>query len=95
MLSSLQSGFIPDDSTVNQLAYLYHLFTGALDAGKEVQTVFIDITKALDRVWHEGHIYKLKAAGVSGYVLRWFQSYLSGHRQRVVLPGSFSEFCLH
>ena len=92
MLSSLQSGFIPGDSTVNQLAYLYHIFTEALDAGKEVRTVFCDISKAFDRVWHEGLIYKLKAAGVSGDVLRWFQSYLSGRRQRVVLPGSFLEW---
>ena len=92
MLSSLQSGFIPGDSTVNQLAYLYHMFTETLDAGKEVRTVFCDISKAFDCVWHEGLIYKLKAAGVSGDVLRWFQSYLSGRRQRVVLPGSFSEW---
>ena len=92
MLSSLQSGFIPGDSTVNQLAYLYHIFTEALDAGKEVRTVFCDISKAFDRVWHEGLIYKLKAAGVSGDVLKWFQSYLSGRRQRVVLPGSLSEW---
>ena len=92
MLSSLQSGFIPGVSTVNQLAYLYHMFTEAFDAGKEVWTVFCDISKAFDRVWHEGLIYKLKAAGVSGDVLRWFQSYLSGRHQRVVLPGSFSEW---
>ena len=52
-------GFIPGDSTVNQLAYLYHIFTEALDAGKEVRTVFCDISKAFDRVWHEGLIYKL------------------------------------
>ena len=92
MLSSLQSGFIPGDSTVNQLAYLYHIFTKTLDAGKEVRTVFYDISKAFDRVWHEGLIYKLKAAGVSEDVLKWIQSYLSGRRQRVVLPGSFSEW---
>ena len=49
-------------------------------------------SKAFDRVWHEGLIYKLKAAGVSGDVLRWFQSYLSGRRQRVVLPGNLSEW---
>ena len=92
MLSSLQSGFILGDSTVNQLAYLYHVLTEALDASKEVRTVFCDISKSFDHVWHEGLIYKLKAAGVSGDVLRWFQSYLSGRRQRVVLPGSFSEW---
>ena len=92
MLSSLQSGFMPGDSTVNQLANLYHMLTEALDAGKEVRTVFCDISKAFDRVWYEGLIYKLKAAGVSGDILRWFQSYLSVRRQRVVLPGIFSEW---
>ena len=54
MLSSLQSGFIPGDSTVNQLTYLYHTFCEALDAGKEVRAVFCDISKAFDRVWHAG-----------------------------------------
>ena len=48
MLSYLQSGFIPGDSTVNQLAYLYHYFTEALDAGKEVRTVFL--IKILDPI---------------------------------------------
>ena len=69
MFSSLQSGFIPGDSTVNQLEYLNHMFTEVLDAGKEVLTVFCDISKAFDRVLHEGLIYKLKAACVSGEVL--------------------------
>ena len=31
MLSSFQSGFIPGDSTINQLTYLYHTFCEALD----------------------------------------------------------------
>ena len=70
----MHSGIIPGDSTVNHLAYLYHIFTEAPDAGKEVRTVYCDISKAFDRVWHEGLIYKLKAAGVSEDVLRWFQS---------------------
>ena len=78
MSPSLQLGFILDDSTVNQLAYLYHTFTEALDGGKEVENVFGDISKAFDCVCHEGLMYKLRAAGVSGDVLRWFQSYLSG-----------------
>ena len=34
LFSSLQSGFIPDDSTVNQLTYLYNVFCQALDFGK-------------------------------------------------------------
>ena len=65
--------------------------TGPIDktgnAGKEVRAVFCDISKAFDRVWHTGLLYKLRAAGVTGNVLQWFKNYLSGRKQRVVLPG--------
>ena len=63
-LSSFQSGFIPGDSTENQLTFLYHTFCEALDGGKELRAVFCDIGKAFDRVWHTGLLYKLLAAGV-------------------------------
>ena len=69
ILTSLQSGFIPGDSTVNQLTYLYNTFCCALDDGKEVRVVFCDISKAFDRVWHPGLLHKLKASGVSGTLL--------------------------
>ena len=65
-ITSFQSGFIPGDSTVNQLTYLINTFCQALDSGKEVRVVFCDITKAFDRVWHAGLIHKLRAAGISG-----------------------------
>ena len=54
ILSSLQSGFIPGDSTVNCLTYLYNVFCPALDSGIEMRAVFCDISKAFDRVWHAG-----------------------------------------
>lgn len=92
VLTSLQSGFVPGDSTVNQLADLYNTFCKALDDGKEVRAVFCDISKAFDRVWHVGLIYKLKVAGVSGSLLDWFSDYLSNRKQRVVLPGGKSEW---
>ena len=88
LLSSLQSGFIPGDSSVNQLTFLYNTFCKAIDSGKEVRAVFCDISKAFDRVWHAGLIYKLRAAGVTGEVLVWFKSFVSNRRQRVVLPGA-------
>ena len=48
ILTSSQSGFIPGDSTVNQLTYLYDTICRALDNGKEVRAVFCDISKAFD-----------------------------------------------
>ena len=94
LLTSLQSGFIPGDSTVNQHTYLYNTFCQALDGGKEVRVVLCDISKAFDRVWHAGLLLKLEAAGVTGEVLTWFKSYLSYRKQRVVLPGAASDWLL-
>ena len=64
ILTPLQSGFIPGDSAVNQLLFLYNTFCKALDAGKEVRVNFCHISKAFDRVWHAGLIHVLRAAGI-------------------------------
>ena len=87
VITTLQSGFVPGDSTVNQLIDIYNTFCKALDEGKEVRAVFCDISKAFDRVWHKGLLFKLKSAGVTGSLLTWFSDYLNDRKQRVVLPG--------
>ena len=46
LLTPLQSGFIPGDSTTFQLLHTYHMFCEAVDSGKEVRVVFCDISKA-------------------------------------------------
>ena len=92
VLTPLQSGFIPRDSTTNQLTFLYNTFCQALDSGIEIRVVFCDVSKAFDRVWHKGLLCKLRAAGISGNLLSWFESYLSERRQRVILPGTQSDW---
>ena len=92
ILTSFQSGFIPGDSSVNQLSYLYNTFCQAIDDGKEVRVVFCDVSKAFGRVWHAGLMRKLRAAGISGNLLNWFVSYIENRRQRVVISGIQSEW---
>ena len=92
ILTPLQSRFIPGNSTVNQLTFLYNTFCHALDEGKEIRVVFCDIKKAFGRVWHAGLLHRLRACGVSGSLLDWFKDYLSNRQQRVVLPGAFFEW---
>ena len=92
IITSFQSGFTAGDSSVNQLLELYNTFCHALGEGKEVRSVFCDISKAFDRVWHRGLIAKLKHYGICGPLLNWFQSYLTNRFQRVVIPGGISEW---
>ena len=87
-----QSGFRPNHSTTSQLTYIIHRIYQCLEEGKEVRVVFLDISKAFDRVWHEGLICKLTYLGIDGPLLAWLQSYLSGRRQRVTLGGKYSEW---
>ena len=75
LLSSFQSGFTPGDSTTNQLLHVYHLLCEALDHKKEVRLVFCDISKAFDRVWHDGLLHKLEKIGITGKLLLWFGNY--------------------
>ena len=64
IITCLQSGFSPGDSTVNQLVDIYNTFCKALDDGKEVRAIFCDISKAFDRVWNKGLLHKLEDVGI-------------------------------
>ena len=63
----------------------------ALNKKKEVRVVFCDISKAFDRIWHEGVLYKLERMGISGALLLWFKSYISNPKQKVIIENSSSK----
>ena len=54
--------------------------------------VFIDLSKAFDRVQHHRLIAELFSMGVTGQALQWFASYLSDRRQRVLAGIAASEY---
>ena len=58
-------------------------------------TIFLDISKAFDKVWHEGIIFKLKCNGISGNIFNFFENYLTNRYHRVILNGKESNWkCL-
>ena len=58
----------------------------------EVRAVFLDISKAFDKVWHDGLIFKLTQNGISGNLLLFFKNYLQNRKQRVVINSSASNY---
>ena len=83
-------------STTNQLLYLVNEIHKAFEDPKslEVCAVFLDISKAFDKVWHNGLIFKLKQSGISGSLLKLFENYLHNRKQRVVLNGFQSDYSI-
>ena len=94
LLSPHQSGFIPGDSCVQQLIAITNEIYKAFDCSSslEVRGVFLDISKAFDKVWHDGLLYKLKRNGINGDLLKLIESFLSDRYQRVVLNGQTSKW---
>ena len=83
---SAQYGFIPSRSTSHALLDLTSYVHDGVDDGSKVLGIFIDLAKAFDTLNFDVLLEKLERYGVCGTSLNWFKSYLTGRKQRVVLP---------
>ena len=87
LLAPNQSGFKPGGSSINQLLSITHEIYSSFDNGFEVRSVFLDISKAFNKVWHEGIIFKLQQNGISDDLLNILSDFLRKKKQRVKLNG--------
>ena len=94
LLNPCQSGFKKNDSCINKLVSITHEIYSAFDCNPplKVRGVFLDLSKAFDKVWHDCLIYKPKPLGISGSLLKLIQNYLDNRFQRVLLNGQTSEW---
>ena len=92
LFSPNQSGFRSGDSSINQLVSINHEILNAFDKGLEVRGMFLDISKAFDKAWRDGLIFKLRQNGISGDTINILQDFLRNRKQRVVLNGQCSSW---
>ena len=89
MFADCQSGFILGDSCISQLLSITQEIHKSFDCNppEHIRGVFLDISKAFDKVWHERIIFKSKTYGVEGKLVMLLETYLKNRNQRVVLNG--------
>ena len=58
----------------------------------KVRSAFLDLSKAFDKIWHEGLILHLKQNSISIELLHILSDFLSNRKQRVVLNGQNSSW---
>jgi hypothetical protein len=92
LLTWKNSGFKALDSAVNQLLFITDKIHKALEEGREICLVFLDISKAFDKVWHPGLLHKLRCMGIEGPLFDWFCDYLLDRKIRVVINGQNSDW---
>ena len=77
LINSTQHGFISGRSSI-------------LDSGKQTDMIFMDMSKAFDKVSHTALLNKLCKYNIGGSLLQWFTSYLHDREQRVTTLGATS-----
>ena len=96
MTSKLVSlvSFLPGDSCISQLPLFVHEVNLSFDCSPviDVTAVFINISKAFDKVWHQGLTVKLTSYRVKGKSFDIMMKYLHGQMPRVVLNGQCSSW---
>ena len=86
-----QHGFRRKRSCETQLLETINDLTSALDAGHEVDILFLDLLKAFDRVSHNCLLHKLLHYGINGPVYNWITNFLSDRWQQVILDNCHSD----
>ena len=93
LLHKLEALFTRLFDETDLISITHTIFTAFdCDPSLDVRSVYLDISKAFDRVWHDGLIYKLKRCGVSGQLLSLIQNFLKNRKQRTVLNGQASNW---
>ena len=92
LLEVSQHGVLPGRSCLtNLLAYLNNV-TKHVDSGLPVDTLYLDFSKAFDKVPHRRLLMKLKDHSIHGVVLEWISQWPTYRKQRVILNGGTSDW---
>ena len=87
-----QHGFRSGRSCLTNLLEYLEYVTTQIDNRQPVDCVYLDFSKAFDKVPHQRLLVKLKTMGIEGKVLEWIRDWLSNRKQRVVLNGTNSKW---
>ena len=72
-----QSGFRLGDSNISQLLSTMHEVYQSFENHQETRAIYLDISKAFDKAWHEGLLLKLKSKEIDGQLYLLIENVLS------------------
>ena len=82
-----QHGFTERKSCLTNLLLFLQDVTTAIDNGNPLDAIYLDFSKAFDKVAHIRHCKKVEAHDITGNIKNWIPDWLSNRTQKVVLDG--------
>ena len=74
-----------------QLITTIHDIASRLNAGDQIDVLFLDFSKAFDKVPHDRLIHKLHYYGIHGAYSEWIKQFLVSRTQQVVIENKFND----
>ena len=91
-IHDLQHGFMKGLSTTTQLIQVYDEINAIVDKNGQVDSIYLDLSKAFDSISHRLLIHKIQCFGINGKLHAWLNNYLCDRQQRVVVEGKMSPY---
>ena len=92
ILPDSQHGFRKNRSCLTQLIEHVDSVLKALNDSSEVDVIYLDYSKAFDKVDHQILLAKMKQYGINGQIYNWIECFLRNRKQTVVVDGEKSAF---
>ena len=90
LFSPFQYGFVSGKSCVTHLLEFLDDITGSLDQGDDIDIIYLDFSKAFDKIPHKKLMKKLWGYGIRGKIYKWVKEVLTNRSQKVVVDGQSS-----
>ncbi|MCU7800042.1 MAG: endonuclease/exonuclease/phosphatase family protein, partial [gamma proteobacterium symbiont of Lucinoma myriamae] len=91
LLSTTQSGFRKNRSTLDQIIRLDSAIKKAKMEKRILVGVFLDLEKAFDLMWTKGVLDQLTRFGIKGRILAWIQDFLKDRKIQVRVGEEMSD----
>ena len=91
LMNPTQHGFRIGRSTISQLLTYYNDILNRLEEGNKVDSIYLDFSKAFDRVDHGVLIKKIESLNITGKILAWLEVFLTNRKQAVKVENHISQ----
>ena len=94
LINNSQHGFRQKRSCLTNLLEYMEEVTKTVDSGQNIDMIYLDFSKAFDKVPIKRLLIKVRALGIDEKTVKWIEGWLKERMQRVVINGKFSHWIL-
>ena len=91
LFNANQHGFRSGRSCLSQLLEHFDQILDLLEEGGNVDVIYLDFSKAFDKLDFKIVLRKIKSMGIEGRVFNWIKSFLTNRTQQVSVDGTLSD----